>query len=755
MKLKPNLWMLTLAMLVSATFLSAQTPVEVYHSTAGSQYYRIPALAICNNGDLLFFNDDRHSSSNDVGSNDSGISLLMKRLTWNGSAYASTSSIAEGTNGTQISPTDRLCYGDPAVVADRESSNVLVLVIGGSNGAASNKTSFAIKSTNNGASWSAPVQLTLPGATDNSNVSGFFFASGRILQSKVIKKQGASFYRIYSAILAWENGAKVNKVFYSDDFGTTWNLLGNGNAQISADEAKLEELPNGDLILATRYGTGPNGNQGGRLFNRFTYTNTETAVGSWGNYGLGYQFTAGATINGEMLTVTAYRKSDNQQVTLLLLSTATGQRRRDIKVFRHEIDNNTTASSLTSGWTPSSITLPVTDNGGYGSYSAMAMQADNKIGIYYEGHPSDNTYYNLYYITYTLEQLTDNAYTLTNPTTGEPDIEVPDGVVPVYEWQGVNSNWNDPQNWRVVNAVNNTPLARDMAPVIPDANGNVVISAPAAGAYNPVLIAPQTVNNLYVAPGAAIGNQYYLQVSNKVYTDVEIPTNQWVRVSMPLKDTYSGDMFTTAQGGVEPADQFTAARYSPTDAHYWNNGGNNRVFPYAIYQRVFSDAVNQMLDDQTGTEAQQLNTAWSLPYNDLAARYQVAEGLDLWAPSTEATATFRFPSSTDTYDYYYNDGTRSPRQETVDHTASGKMAYGNTANGVMTTTVVRAKRDNEGAVGEGVPMYAVGNPAFSYLNIAEFIKINAYGADSDSSNIVGNITPYAYKYNEGQDLNVI
>lgn len=755
MNLKTNLLALLL-LIIGTVALNAQTqtPVAVYTGECGSQYYRIPAIVTASNGNLILVNDDRKTSNQDVGRRDNtinGIDLLVKVLPYTeGVGYASPSSVST-TNITPSKTHFYDCYGDPAVVADRESNNVLVLTVGGAGADTSvwyrNKYSYVIKSSDNGQTWGTPQRVSLPTITDNASVTGFFFASGRILQSKVIKKQGASYYRIYSALLYTGNsngtGPNYNKVFYSDDFGTTWYLLGGGNAQSSADEAKLEELPNGDLILTTRKG-------GGRYINKYTYTDTETAAGSWGSFGQSYAFTGGCAINADMLTMTAYRKSDNQQVTLLLLSTATGSSRTDIKIFYHEIDNNTTVANLTSGWTATSFTLPNTST--FGGYSAMTLQADDKIGVYYEGHTTTCTgvddFSNLYYIAYTLEQLTGNAYTLTDPNPPtDPDVEVPDGIVPIYQWQGTNSDrWSDPLNWTVINAVNNTPLARGMVPPTPDANSNVKIEAPGAGEFNPVLETQLAVKNLYVAPGAAIGNQYWLRVKEKVYTDVEIPTNQWVRMSMPLRDTYSGDMYTTEQGGVIPTDFFAGATYNPTGG----NTGNNRVFPYAIYQRVFSDAVNVMTDDQTGTVLHQLNSSWSVPYNDLAAKYQVAEGFDLWAPSTEATATFRFPSATDEYAYYYSNGNASTRKETVNHAASGTMAYGNSGNGVMDVTITRAKRAEDA----GVPMYAVGNPSFSYLDIAEFIRVNAYGAShSGNASVVGNITPYVYKYNEGENLN--
>lgn len=87
MKLKTNLLALLL-LIIGTVALNAQT--TVYTSTSSpAQYYRIPAIVTASNGDLLFFNDNRHMSNSDVGSNTSanGIDLLLKRLSFDGTAY--------------------------------------------------------------------------------------------------------------------------------------------------------------------------------------------------------------------------------------------------------------------------------------------------------------------------------------------------------------------------------------------------------------------------------------------------------------------------------------------------------------------------------------------------------------------------------------------------------------------------------------------------------------------------------------------
>ena len=73
-----------------------------------------------------------------------------------------------------------------------------------------------------------------------------FFASGRLLVSKHTPG------RVYGAILTREYNSgysNYNYVFYTDDFGQSWSMLGSDYAISGADEAKLEELPNGDILI--------------------------------------------------------------------------------------------------------------------------------------------------------------------------------------------------------------------------------------------------------------------------------------------------------------------------------------------------------------------------------------------------------------------------------------------------------------------------------------------------------------------------
>lgn len=76
----------------------------------------------------------------------------------------------------------------------------------------------------------------------DGNIRCFFIGSGKIEQSTTVKKD--QYYRLYcAALVKTGNGTNTNYVFYSDDFGGNWTLLGtpdNAPVPSGADEPKTE-----------------------------------------------------------------------------------------------------------------------------------------------------------------------------------------------------------------------------------------------------------------------------------------------------------------------------------------------------------------------------------------------------------------------------------------------------------------------------------------------------------------------------------
>ena len=278
-------------------------------------------------------------------------------------------------------------YGDPAVVADRESDEVLVMAVAGCTVYGNSSTTrsnpniiAAIRSLDGGETWQTPVDQTemIYGLFDRGKpLAAAFIGGGRIFQSRIVKT--GKYYRLYAAMCARPNG---NRVIYSDDFGRTWNALGGASATPvpDGDEPKCEELPDGRVIISSRAG-------GGRLLNIYTYTNTATGEGTWGTQtkatmsGLSASPSSNPT-NGEMLIVPVVRKSDSQSMYLVLQSVPTKTSRVNVGIFYKEladISDIRNVSTLADGW-----------DGFYqvsntvSAYSSMDLQADDKIGFFYE-----------------------------------------------------------------------------------------------------------------------------------------------------------------------------------------------------------------------------------------------------------------------------------------------------------------------------------------------------------------------------------
>ena len=233
-------------------------------------------------------------------------------------------------------------------------------------------------------------------------------------------------------------------------------------------------------------------------------------------------------------------------------------------------------------------------------------------------------------------------------------------------WTGkTDANWNNGANWD-----KNT---------VPTATTDVII--PAGKTRYPECTASSACHYIYLEAGARLGNQHLLSYE-KAFVDVSIPTNRYVRITPPLKETYSGDFFTKEQGGVWNGN-FTAASYEPTEGL----DGKNRVYPGATYQRVFSETSYQR-GNYGETAVSSFSRNWSDPKNALNTEYKALQGLEVWVDDgytgesdNSGTATFRFPSEETEYLYFDQHGKAQRFGETTARSAeSGKFVWDKTSH---------------------------------------------------------------------------
>lgn len=413
-----------------------------YNNTTLSMPYRIPALVetVNANGEkeLIYFGDKRHCGM-DIGRGSSAndfhpyyrVDIVARRSTNGGANWTAEETIQQGNASCG--------YGDVAVVSNHENPKEIMFM------AATGNVSYGDSEYNNplkttrfysndgGSTWTTTDMTSSVYSLIykiNSSMTALFFTSGRICQSKQIKV--GEYYRIYSALCVRINGRSNAFVVYSDDFGANWNVLGGGIAVSDGDESKIEELPNGNVLISSRIYSGYD-DDGRRRFNVFNYsslpTSANTANGSWGTYYSGIQYTGTVKpCNGEILLVPAQDASGNS-CNILLHSepygTTTAEGRGNVSIFWKKLSGEEiTSASEFSGTNWNRYPVSTTTS----AYSTMILQHDGTIAFAYEENiwgkgweaptascnHSTNGWtelgYDLMYQNFTLAEITDSKY---------------------------------------------------------------------------------------------------------------------------------------------------------------------------------------------------------------------------------------------------------------------------------------------------------------------------------------------------------
>lgn len=348
--------------------------------------YRIPGIS-CGYGGRLIATAARLVCGTDPGYGQ--VDCVLKISDDNGCTWSREIEAAVGDStliNNRLTPMEA-AYGDPAVVADRCSREVLIMAVGGCTVFGSPTTNrrnpniiASLRSLDGGETWLKPVDQTesIYSLFDNGKpIDAAFVAGGRVFQSRRVKT--GDYYRLYAALTARPGG---NRVIFSDDFGRSWHALG-GNKCLpvpDGDEAKCDELPDGRVIVTSR-------TSGGRLMNLFTYSDIATGEGHWDKpakatmSGLQASPSLNAT-NGEMLVVPAKRVADGKRVHVMLLSIPTGNARENVGIFYKVLpnaDDMRGIDDIVSDW-DGFYQVSATSS----AYSSLELQADGRIAFFFE-----------------------------------------------------------------------------------------------------------------------------------------------------------------------------------------------------------------------------------------------------------------------------------------------------------------------------------------------------------------------------------
>lgn len=369
--------------------------------------YRIPSIVECKSGKLIAFTDHRYDNR-DIGGG-RHLDIVMKTsqdkgATWSGPEQM----VAKGGNG--VATSFDCAHGDAATVVDRKTGRILLMCASGGIGywESSRKKPIMMGryySDDEGKTWKGE-EVTRQIYDLMPDMESAFFTSGRICQSKQIKV--GKYYRVYTALAT----RKGNRILYSDNFGKTWAVLGKNVAESAprGDEAKIEELPNGNVLLSSRV-------MGGRFFNVYSYADKKSATGSWGKVAMSGAANHGVVAkknacNGEVLLVNA--KKNGKKVKLLLQSVPCGPNRVNVGIYYKALNSPAdyaTPEAIAKDWEGCYQVSDTTS-----AYSTMVQGKDGSIFFLLEEnafcHPETepDDYYDIRFDKLSIGQITNGQY---------------------------------------------------------------------------------------------------------------------------------------------------------------------------------------------------------------------------------------------------------------------------------------------------------------------------------------------------------
>lgn len=256
---------------------------------------------------------------------------------------------------------------------------------------------------------------------------------------------------------------------------------------------------------------------------------------------------------------------------------------------------------------------------------------------------------------------------------------------------------------------------------------------------------------IHFEPQAEVVNTHRLEYQ-KAWVDLALKPNRYYMVTVPLKNTVSGDWFITSKtnedGSVFLPDTFGVLNERTYPA--------NRVTP-TIYQRLWEKTVKERLANGGSTIVYPASTRWTTPVNALKQPYDLISGaaLSVWVhPATpldkdeegdpDTAYLFRFPKKHTTYHYFDESGNEyAELYESI--TRDKDLIYGGErfiyeqADGTVTFPVKQATRNLEYMN----KTYLFSNPFMSHVDLNKFMKENpqvvsvkVYDADGMTNSLV-------------------
>lgn len=341
-------------------------------SMAGSQYYRIPAIINTNDGGILALTDDRFGSTQDLGNHK--INVVARKSMDGGLTWGDEILVAAGDGSSDAA----YGYGDPAVVRTLNGKLICLMAAGKSSYSGGMLHMGYTESSDNGATWSAPVDIYSSIDKNGTTFQSVFTTAGK----------GVTFSngRVAFAMNGKVNGTTNEYIIYSDDEGATWTISPT-IAFSGADESKLEIMNDNSLLVSVRRG-GFN-SMANRGYNRTTGDASGNGIDDWGTQGnWGNEMNA----NGCNADILYYNRetenADRLDVIFHTLTKTYSTFRKDLRLYM-SFDQGTT-------WKEAFQLQP-----GYAAYSSMQKLANGDLAIIFEdGSIGNEDKQDCYAITY-------------------------------------------------------------------------------------------------------------------------------------------------------------------------------------------------------------------------------------------------------------------------------------------------------------------------------------------------------------------
>jgi len=339
-----------------------QQQVLFQQGDLGYNTFRIPAIVCTNNGTLLAFAEGRVYDSGD----DGNIDILVRRSTDNGITWSTAQVVYNDGDNT---------IGNPAPVVDLITGTVFLSFC------RNNDEVFITSSTNNGQSWSTPVNITSMVKLGNWT----WYATGPCHGIQLIRGVHAG-----RLIIPCDHNSGVRgaHVIYSDDHGATWHVGGIVTTQgdMWPNECVAVELTDGSVYLNIR-------NQNDSVHQRIVAYSNDSGE-SFGTP-LYDEELIDPKVQGSALRFSAVDQGDSEN--RVIFSNPASESSRILMMVRSSFDE-------TQSWEGKKLIYL-----GPSAYSDLVKLADGSIGLLYE-NGSDWAYRRITFAKFTADWLDATTY---------------------------------------------------------------------------------------------------------------------------------------------------------------------------------------------------------------------------------------------------------------------------------------------------------------------------------------------------------